>query len=77
MTEWVGDRLRPFDRARVYRSVQRVVGTVPATMRLLLDLVGAGVRLTPGGSKGRGSPDGMRGRLALVRRLLHPLTYLT
>jgi hypothetical protein len=49
MTDWVGDRLRPFDREHVDGYVKRMVGSVPATVRLLLDLIGAGVRLTAAG----------------------------
>ena len=43
------NRLRPFDREHVDNYVKRMVGVVPATVRLLLDLVASGVRLTPGG----------------------------
>jgi hypothetical protein len=46
---WVGDRLRRFDRDRVDSWMRRVVGEVPETVRLLLDLTAGGVRLTPGG----------------------------
>jgi Plasmid pRiA4b ORF-3-like protein len=49
MRSWVGDRLRPFDRAATNQSVRRVVGEVPESVRLLLDLVADGVKLTPGG----------------------------
>ncbi len=49
MRSWVGDRLRPFDRAATNRWVCRVVGKVPESVRLLLDLVADGVKLTPGG----------------------------
>ena len=49
MVEWVGNRLRPFDREQVDGYVKRMVGTVPATVRLLLELVSDGVRLTPAG----------------------------
>jgi hypothetical protein len=49
MRDWVGNRLRPFDREHVNDYVVRMVGVVPATVRLLLDLVSDGVRLTPAG----------------------------
>ncbi len=49
MRGWVGDRLRPFDRAATDQRVRRVVGEVPESVRLLLDLVGDGIKLTPGG----------------------------
>ena len=37
MRSWVGDRLRPFDRAATDQWVRRVVGEVPESVRLLLD----------------------------------------
>ena len=46
---WVGDRLRPFDRDATDRWIHHVVGEVPDSVRLLLDLIGDGVKLTPGG----------------------------
>jgi hypothetical protein len=49
MRSWVGDRLRPFDRATVDQWVRRVVGEVPESVRLLLDLAADGIKLTPGG----------------------------
>lgn len=49
MSEWVGGRLRPFDRDHVDGYVNAMAGAVPATVRLLLELVGDGVRLTPTG----------------------------
>ncbi len=49
MRGWVGDRLRPFDRAATDLRVRQAVGEVPVSVRLLLDLVADGVRLTPGG----------------------------
>ncbi len=36
--QWTGNRLRPFDRAVTDRWVRRVVGEVPETARLLLEL---------------------------------------
>jgi hypothetical protein len=44
MLSWVGDRLRPFERAAT-----DLVGEVPESVRLLVDLVADGVKLTPGG----------------------------
>jgi hypothetical protein len=49
MRGWVGNRLRPFDRAATDQRVRRVVGEVPESVRLLLDLLADGVKLTPGG----------------------------
>lgn len=49
MRGWVGNRLRPFDRAATDRRIRRAVGEVPETVRLLLDLTADGVKLTPGG----------------------------
>lgn len=49
MRTWVGNRLRPFDRAATNQRVRRVVGEVPESVRLLLDFVASGIKLTPGG----------------------------
>jgi hypothetical protein len=49
MRGWVGNRLRPFDRATTDQWVRRVAGEVPESVRLLLDLVADGIKLTPGG----------------------------
>ena len=49
MRSWVGNRLRPFDRAATDERVRRIVGEVPESVRLLLDLLAEGVKLTPGG----------------------------
>jgi Plasmid pRiA4b ORF-3-like protein len=49
MRGWVGHRLRPFDVAATDQRVRRVVGEVPESVRLLIGLVGDGVKLTPGG----------------------------
>lgn len=49
LRSWVGNRLRPFDRAATDLRVRRVVGEVPESVRLLLDLLTDGVKLTPGG----------------------------
>ena len=48
MRAWVGDRLRPFNLAATDQRVRRVVGEVPESVRLLIDLVGNGLKLTPG-----------------------------
>jgi hypothetical protein len=49
MRGWVGNRLRPFDVAATDLRVRRVAGEMPESVRLLLDLVGDGLKLTPGG----------------------------
>lgn len=49
MTAWVGNGLRPFDQEITSRRIRDAVGVVPETVRLLLDLLADGVRLTPGG----------------------------
>ena len=49
MSVWVGDRLRPFDKEVTSRRVHDAVGVVPESVRLLLDLLDDGVKLTPGG----------------------------
>src|SRR5882757_1780902 len=49
MHSWVGDRLRPFDHQATNRRVCDAVGVVPDSVRLLLDLLSDGVKLTPGG----------------------------
>jgi hypothetical protein len=49
MRTWVGDRLRPFDQDATTGRVRDAVGAVPDSVRLLLDLLGDGVTLTPGG----------------------------
>jgi len=49
MGSWVGNRLRPFDRAATDQGVRRVVGEVPESVRLLLDFAVDGIKLTPGG----------------------------
>jgi hypothetical protein len=48
MLEWCGG-LPVFDLAAVDSAVRDVVGAVPPSVRLLLDLVGDGLALTPGG----------------------------
>jgi hypothetical protein len=49
MSAWVGDRLRPFDHEATAKRVRDAVGVVPQSVRLLLDLLADGVKLTPGG----------------------------
>jgi hypothetical protein len=49
MRSWVGNRLRPFDRAATDQRVRRVVGEVPESVRLLMDFATDGIKLTPGG----------------------------
>ncbi|MGQ0846373.1 MAG: plasmid pRiA4b ORF-3 family protein [Sporichthyaceae bacterium] len=49
MREWVGDRLPAFDEAYRAQRVREAVGCVPESVRLLLALVGEGLKLTPGG----------------------------
>ncbi|MHB8452783.1 MAG: plasmid pRiA4b ORF-3 family protein [Mycobacteriales bacterium] len=49
MRDWVGNRLAAFDQAEADRQVRRMVGEVPASVRLVLDLAKDGVKLTPGG----------------------------
>ena len=49
MRTWVGDRQRPFDQEATTRRVRDAVGAVPGSVRLVLDLLVDGVKLTPGG----------------------------
>lgn len=49
MRTWVGDRLQSFDQEATTQRVQDAVGAVPGSVRILLDLLADGVRLTPGG----------------------------
>ena len=49
MRSWVGNRLRPFDRAATDERVRRVVGEVPESVRLLIDLLADGVDSLPAG----------------------------
>lgn len=49
LRDWTGNRLRPFDRAATDQRIRQVIGAVPESVRLLLDFVGDGVKLTPGG----------------------------
>lgn len=85
MRDWVGNRLRPFDRVATDQRVRRVVGAVPESVRLLLDLVGDGVKLTPGGRLPRAAVRSMQqhrpgwhplGRPAATEDDLRPLVEL-
>ena len=49
LREWTGNRLGAFDQAEADRQVRRMVGEVPGSVRLVLDLAKGGVKLTPGG----------------------------
>jgi hypothetical protein len=46
---WAGPWTNAFDRAATDALVRATVGQVPASVRLLLDLLDGGVKLTPGG----------------------------
>lgn len=48
MRRWAGP-LSDFDQADTDRLVRQTVGTVPDSVRLVLDLTAEGVKLTPGG----------------------------
>lgn len=48
LREWAGELPR-FDRAAADLLLRQTVGEVPASVRLLFDLLAGGVRLTPGG----------------------------
>lgn len=48
MRQWAGS-LPEFERERTDRDVRDTAGAVPASVRLVLDLAGDGVKLTPGG----------------------------
>ena len=51
MREWVGDRLRAFDRQAADRRVRDAVGEVPKSVRLLLGLLADGVKLARVGDR--------------------------
>ncbi|UQX12089.1 plasmid pRiA4b ORF-3 family protein [Candidatus Mycobacterium methanotrophicum] len=57
---WVGNRLRPFDRAATDQRVRQVVGVAPESVRLLLDLAAERIKLTPGGRLPRTVVRGMQ-----------------
>lgn len=48
MRDWAGE-LPPFDQAGTDLLVRHTAGEVPGSVRLMLDLLADGVRLTPGG----------------------------
>jgi hypothetical protein len=60
MRRWVGNRLRPFDRAATDLWVHRIVGEVPESVRLLIDFAADGIKLTPGGRLPRTVVRGMQ-----------------
>jgi Plasmid pRiA4b ORF-3-like protein len=60
MRDWTAHRLRPFDRAGTDRYIRQVIGQVPDTVRLLLELTAGGVRLPPGGRLPRTVVHGMQ-----------------
>lgn len=49
MREWTGDRWKPLDQEATSQRVRDAVGAVPESVRILLDLLADGVKLTPGG----------------------------
>ncbi|AEV71544.1 Plasmid pRiA4b ORF-3-like protein [Mycolicibacterium rhodesiae NBB3] len=61
LRSWVGNRLRPFDRAAIDQGVRRIVGQVPESVRLLLGFVSDGVKLTSGGRLPRTVVRSMQG----------------
>jgi hypothetical protein len=85
MRDWVGDRLRPFDQDATTQRVRDAVGAVPGSVRILLDLLADGVKLTPGGRLPRAvvravqeeRPDwSPLGRLASIEEDLLPVAVL-
>lgn len=85
MRTWVGDRLRPFDQEVTTQRVRDAVGAVPGSVRLVLDLLADGVKLTPGGRLPRAvvrTVQGQRpgwnpmGRPASIEEDLLPLALL-
>lgn len=84
MREWAGDLPR-FDRDETDVLLGQTVGEVPASVRLLLDLLAGGVKLTPGGRLPRSivrqvqeqRPDWYPlGRPASIEEDLYPLAVL-
>lgn len=49
MRTWAGDRPTPFDQVATDQRVRNAVGAVPDSVRIVLDLLTDGVKLTPGG----------------------------
>lgn len=85
MRAWAGDGLRPFDQDATTRRVRDAVGVVPQSVRILLDLLADGVKLTPGGRLPRAvvravqeqRPDwSPLGRLASIEEDLLPVAVL-
>ncbi len=85
MRSWVGDRLRSFDPEATTQRLRDAVGAVPGSVRILLDLLADGVKLTPGGRLPRvvvravqeQRPDWYPlGRLASIEEDLLPLIVL-
>lgn len=85
MSDWVGDGLRPFDQDATAQRVRHAVGVVPYSVRLLLDLLADGVKLTPGGRLPRVVVRAMQeqrpswypiARPASIEEDLHPLATL-
>jgi hypothetical protein len=85
MSAWVGDGLRPFDQDATSRRVRDAVGSVPDSVRLLLDLLADGVKLTPGGRLPRAVVRALQeyrphwhplARLASIEEDLQPLAAL-
>lgn len=85
MRTWVGDRLRPFDQDATTQRVRDAVGAVPGSVRVLLDLLADGVKLTPGGRLPRAFVRAVQeqrpgwhpwGRLASIEEDLPPLAVM-
>ena len=85
MRAWTGDRLRPFDQDATTRRVRDAVGAVPGSVRILLDLLADGVKLTPGGRLPRAVVRAVQeqrpgwsplGRLASIEEDLLPVAVL-
>jgi hypothetical protein len=85
MRTWVGDRLRPFDQDATSQLVRNAVGAVPDSVRILLDLLADGVKLTPGGRLPRAVVRAVHqerpgwhplGRLASIEEDVLPLAVL-
>jgi hypothetical protein len=84
MRKWAGD-LPTFDQVVANRLLRQTAGEVPASVRLLLDLLAGGVKLTPGGRLPRSIVRLVQeqrpqwyplGRPASVEEDLFPLTVL-
>jgi hypothetical protein len=85
MREWTGNRLRPFHQQATDRWIKQMVGEVPETVRLLVELTADGVRLTQGGRLPRAIVRALQqqrphwhltGRPAVTEDDLWPLTAL-